>query len=123
MIQLIRRIFKVFLKRAPPSFTVEIRRHQKRATVSANPGWVDTKLALSAFGGEPLRVAAVEIAKVEAGAAEPAGSRPCGRILPDLAEIELQNNRFAEALSSNATKIPSAKSPRVRNSKPMTVAG
>ena len=71
---------------APPSFTVEIRRQQKRAAMGVNPAWVQTKLAHSTFGGEPRRVAspAPEIRKVDAPAAEPAAPRPSGRILPNL---------------------------------------
>ena len=76
--------------------------------MGVNPGWVQTKLAHSTFGGEPRRAAspAPEIGKVDAPAAEPAAPRPSGRILPNLAEIELQNNRPLEAPSSEAAKIP-----------------
>ena len=51
------RTLRAFLKRAPPSFTVEIRRQQKRTALGVNPGWVQTRLARSTFGGEPRRVA------------------------------------------------------------------
>ena len=125
MIRLIlRRILRAFLKRAPPSFTVEIRRRQKRTAMGVNPGWVQTKLAHSTFGGEPRRVAspAPEIRKVDAPAAEPAAPRPSGRILPNLAEIELQNNRPLEAPSSEAPKIPIIKSAGERKSRATTDA-
>ena len=125
MIRLIlRRILRAFLKRAPPSFTVEIRRQQKRTAMGVNPGWVQTKLAHSTFDGEPRRVAspAPKIRKVDAPAAEPAAPRPSGRILPNLAEIELQNNRPLEAPSSEAAKIPVIKSASERKSRAMTDA-
>jgi len=118
------RILRAFLKRAPPSFTVEIRRQQKRTAMGVNPGWVQTKLAHSTFGGEPRRVAspAPEIRKVDAPAAEPAAPRPSGRILPNLAEIELQNNRPLEAPSSEAAMIPVIKSASERKSRATTDA-
>jgi len=118
------RILRAFLKRAPPSFTVEIRRQQKRTAMGVNPGWVQTKLAHSTFGGEPRRVAspAPEIRKVDAPAAEPAAPRPSGRILPNLAEIELQNNRPLEAPSSEAAMIPVMKSASERKSRATTDA-
>jgi hypothetical protein len=123
MIRLIlRRVLRAFLKRAPPSFTVEIRRQQKRTALGVNPGWVQTKLTHSTFGGEPRRVAspAPEIRKVDAPAAEPAAPRPSGRILPNLAEIELQNNRPLEAPSSEAARIPVIKSASERKSRATT---
>ena len=126
MIRLVlRRILRAFLKRAPPSFTVEIRRQQKRTAVGVNPWWVQTKLAHSTFGGEPRRVAAPapEIREVDAPAAEPPAPRPSGRILPNLADIELQNNRPLEALSSEAAKIPVIKSASERRSKAATAPG
>ncbi len=125
MIRLILRgILRAFLKRAPPSFTVEIRRQQKRRAIGVNPGWVQTKLAHSTFGREPRRVAspAPEIRNVDAPAAEPAAPRPSGRILPNLAEIELQNNRPLEAPSSEAAKIPVIKSASERKSRATTDA-
>jgi hypothetical protein len=112
------------LKRAPSSFTVEIRRRQKRAAVSTNLGWVETRLALSASGGKPLRMsAAVETAKVEAPAAEPAPPHLSGRILPDLGEIELQSNRLAEGLAERGVKDLRRKVAEGRMSKPTAVVG
>jgi hypothetical protein len=123
-IRLIRRIFGVFLKRAPSSFTVEIRRRQKRAAVSTNLGWVETRLALSASGGKPLRMsAAVETAKVEAPAAERAPPHLSGRILPDLGEIELQSNRLAEGPAERGVKDLRRKVAEGRVSKPTGVVG
>jgi hypothetical protein len=115
------RILKALLKRAPPSFTVEFRRQRKRAATSANSGLVETKLARFPFVGEPLRAPAPEIGKVEPLAAEPAAPRPPGRVLPDLAEIELQCNRLVGALSHKATRLSLA--PRGRKAKPETDAG
>ena len=109
------------MKRAPPSFTVEIRRQHKRAATSANPGLVQTKLVRFPFVGEPLRAAASEIRKVEPLAAESAAPPPSGQILPNLAEIELQSNRLIEAVSRKTTKISLA--PRGRKAKPATDAG
>jgi hypothetical protein len=124
MIRLIRRIFGVFLKRASSSFTVEIRRRQKRAAASTNLGWVETRLALSASGGKPLRVStAVGTAKVEAPAAEPAAPHLSGRILADLAEIELQSNRLAEGLAERGVKDLRRKVAEGRKSKPTAVVG
>ena len=123
MIRLIlRQVLRAFLKRAPPSFTVEIRRQQKRTALGVNPGWVQTKLTHSTFGCEPRRVASPvpEIRKVDAPAAEPAALRPSGRILPNLAEIELQNNRPLEAPSSEAARIPVIKSASERKSRATT---
>jgi hypothetical protein len=112
------------LKRAPSSFTVEIRRRQKRGAVTTNLGWVETKLALSASGGKPLRIsAAVETAKVEAPTAEPAAPPLSGRILPDLAEIELQSHRLDEGLAERGVKDLRRKVAEGRKSKPTAVVG
>ena len=110
------------MKRAPPSFTVEIRRQQKRGATGVNPGWVQ-RLARS-ISGEPRRVAspAPEIRKVDGPAAEPAAPRPSGQILPNLAEIELQNNRPLEAPSSVAAKIPAIKATSERKYRQTTNA-
>jgi len=98
------RILRAFLKRAPPSFTVEIRRQQKRTAMGVNPGWIQTKLAHSTFGGEPRRVAspAPEIRKVDAPAAEAAAPRPSGR--PPMMRhrhlgSKLQGARHSEAVT------------------------
>jgi hypothetical protein len=112
------------LKRASSSFTVEIRRRQKRGTVSTNLGWVETKLALSASGGKPPRMsAAVETAKVEAPAAEPAAPPLSGRILPDLAEIELHSHRLAEGVAERGVKDLRRKVAEGRKSKPTAAVG
>lgn len=112
------------MKRAPSSFTVEIRRRQKRGVGSTNLGWVETKLALSASGGKPAGIsAAVESAKVEAPGAEPAAPPHSGRILPDLAEIELQSHRLAEGLAERGVKDLRRKVAEGRKSKPTGVVG
>jgi hypothetical protein len=104
------------LKRLLPSFTVEIRRQQKRAPTSANLRWVQTTPALIAFSDKQLSSTATEIRKVDAPVAEPGAPRPSGRILPDLSEIDLRSNRGVEASSSNAET-------RGRKFTPMTDAG
>ena len=92
--------------------------------MSTNLGWVETKLALSASGGKPLRIsAAVETAKVAAPAAEPAAPPLLGRILPDLAEIELQSHRLAEGLAERGVKDLRREVAEGRKSKPTAVVG
>ena len=90
------------MTRVLPSFTVEIRRQQRRAPTSANHGWVPTTPALIAFSDKQLSSTAAEIRKVEAPVAEPGAPRPSGRILPDLSKIDLRSHRVVEASSSHA---------------------
>ena len=104
------------MKRVLPSFTVEIRRQQRRAPTSANLGWVRTKPAFIAFSDKQLSSTAAEIRKVDAPVAEPGAPRPSGRILPDLSEIDLRSNRVVDASSSNAET-------RGRKFRPTTDAG
>jgi hypothetical protein len=111
------------LKRASSSFTVEIRRRQKRGAVTPNLGWVETKLAMSASGGKPPRISgAVETAKLEAPAVQPAAPPVSGRILPDLAEIELQSHRLAEGLAERGVKDLRLRVAEGHKSKPTAVA-
>jgi hypothetical protein len=92
--------------------------------MSTNLGWVETKLALSASGGKPLRIsAAVETAKVEAPAVEPAAKPLSGRILPDLAEIELQSHRLAEGVAQRGVKDHRREVAEELKSNPTAVVG
>lgn len=111
------------MKRALPSFTVEIRRQQKRAPVGTNLGRVQTKPVLTAFGEEQRSPTAAEIRKVGAPASEPAAPRRTGRILPDLSEIEPESSAVVEASSSSEETIRAIASTRGRKFRPTTDTG
>ena len=65
----------------------------------------------------------METAKVKAPGAEPAAAPLSGRILPDLAEIELQSHRLAEGLAERGVKDLRRKVAEGRKSKPTGVVG
>jgi hypothetical protein len=102
------------LRRAVPSFTVEVRRRPRLATTDAQPS--ETKPVLAAFDRDSHRAAAAAFASQQMdGPSVVAASHPRGRILPSLVPDEPWHRLLEDAPvpaedsepPSRATKRPS----------------
>ncbi len=89
------------MKRPPPTFIVEVRR-QRRSTHADAKTWAAPPLAYPASGpGLPSGAAALFEAEAKAPPApEAPPSRPQGRILPSLSDLEPIAPRFEEGAAS-----------------------
>jgi hypothetical protein len=110
------------LRRAVPSFTVEVRRRPRLATSNPGAQSAETKSPRAGFDRESHRVAA---AAFEAKEADPspvdvAASSPRGRILPSLVPDEPLHRPIRDAAPTPAESEPPSrvpKRPSVRTSK------
>lgn len=94
------------MKRPPPTFVVEVRR-QRRSANSHGKAWLAEPALAGARAGSRRHAGAAALFEAEPKAppaAQPAPSRPQGRILPSLAEIEPVAPRFEEAAASPRRK-------------------
>lgn len=94
------------MKRPPPAFVVEVRR-QRRSTPTGAKGWVTELAFADAVSGSerhPGAAALFEVERRPPPAAETAPSRPQGRILPSLTDIEPVAPPFEEPAASPRRK-------------------
>jgi hypothetical protein len=110
------------LRRAVPSFTVEVRRRPKRATTSKPDAQLsETRFPHAGFDRESHRVAdaAFEVKKVDQSPVDVA-STPKGRILPSLVPDESLRRSLRDAALTPAEFDPPSQAPKrppVRTSK------
>ncbi len=90
------------MKRPPPTFVVEVRR-LRRSTNSNGKAWL-VEPARAESGRHAGAAALFESEPKAPAAAEAPPSRPQGRILPSLADIEPIASRFEEAAASPRRK-------------------
>jgi hypothetical protein len=114
------------MKRSPPSFVVEVRR-QRRSTNSDRKSWaVEPALADAALGSGRLAGASALFEPEPKTPPPPASappSRPPGRILPSLADIEPVAPPAETATASPRRKRESLGPPRTPKTKPRTNKG
>jgi hypothetical protein len=112
------------MKRAPPTFVVEVRRQRRSANAIGKAGLAEPALAGSGrhagaaapFEAEPK----APLAAKPPLAAEAPPARPQGRILPSLADIEPITSRFEEAAASPRRKrdgLAATAKPKTRRKK------
>ncbi len=103
-------VSRTSLRRAIPSFRVEVRRRPKLATNSSQElQSSETKTWAAAFGSESHRLAAVTFGAAEAPnqpSGEGAASPPKRRILPSLVLEQSPGDPLQDAFSSAATSDP-----------------
>jgi hypothetical protein len=103
------------LRRAVPSFTVEVRRRSRLATTSSpNVQSSETKPPQVAFDRESHRAAAgaFEAKKVDQSPVDVAASHPKGRILQSLVPDEPLRRPLRNASSSAAESDPTSRAPK-----------
>jgi len=103
------------LRRAVPSFTIEVRRRSRlAATSSPNVQSSETKPPQVAFDRESLRAAAAafEAKKVDQSPVDVAASHPKGRILQSLVPDEPLRRPLRDALLSAAESDPTSRAPK-----------
>ena len=103
------------MRRAIPSFTVEVRRRPRLATTSS-PDAPSSEAGppQGAFDRESHRVAAgaVDAKEVDQSSVDVAASPPRGRILPSLVPDEAQHHVLEDAAISAAKSEPSSRVPK-----------
>ena len=103
------------MRRAVPSFTVEVRRRPRLATTS-NPDAQssETRSPRAGFDRESHRVVAppFEAKKVDQSLVDVAASHPRGRILPSLVPDEPLRRTLKDAPLSAANSDPSSRAPK-----------
>ena len=110
------------MKRPPPAFVVEVRR-QRRSTNTGGKGWLTEPALSGAAAGAERHLGATALFEAERKAppaAETPPSRPQGRILPSLADIEPIASPFEEAAAPPRRKRESfgpAAKPKTRTKK------
>jgi hypothetical protein len=106
------------LRRAVPSFTVEVRRRPRLATTS-NPEAQssETRSPRGGFDRESHRVAAApfEAKKVDQSPVDVAASSPKGRILPSLVAEESLRRTLRDAAPTAAESDPPSQAPKWRD--------
>jgi hypothetical protein len=110
------------LRRAVPSFTVEVRRRPRLATSNPDAPSFETKPPQAAFDRESHRAAAAVFGakKMDRSPVDVAASPPGGRILPSLVPDELRHRLLEDAPLSAADSEPPSRAPKrpsVRTSK------
>jgi hypothetical protein len=106
------------MKRAPPTFVVEVRR-QRRSANSIGKAWL-AEPALAGSGRHAGAAAPFEAEPKAPLAAEAPPARPQGRILPSLADVEPITSRFEEAAASPQRKrdgLAATAKPKTRRKK------
>jgi hypothetical protein len=110
------------LRRAVPSFTVEVRRRPRLATTS-NPDAPssETKPPQGAFDRESHRAAAAafEAKKADPSPVDVAASSPRGRILPSLVPEESLRRALQDAASTPAESEPPSRAPKRPRMRPL----
>ncbi len=110
------------MKRPPPAFVVEVRR-QRRSTNTGGKGWLTEPALSGAAAGSERHLGATALFEAERKAptaAETPPSRPQGRILPSLADLEPIASPFEEAAAPPRRKRESfgpAAKPKTRTKK------
>jgi hypothetical protein len=101
------------LKRAVPSFTVEVRRRPRLATLNPNAQSSETKPPQGAFDRESHRAsaAAFGVKKVDPSPTDVASS-PKGRILPSLVPDEPLRRPLREVALTTAESDPPSRAPK-----------
>jgi hypothetical protein len=110
------------LRRAVPSFTVEVRRRPRLATTSNQNAQSSETPSKTAFDPESHRAAAAafDAQKTDPSPVDVPTSRPAGRILPSLVPDEMQDRLREDARVSTAESEPpppTPKQPSVRAAK------
>jgi hypothetical protein len=102
------------LRRAVPSFTVEVRRRPRLATLSPDAQSSETRSPQAGFDRESHRVAAaaLEAKKVDPSPVDVAASSPRGRILPSLVPDESLCRPLPDAPVSAAEFAPPSRAPK-----------
>jgi hypothetical protein len=103
------------LRRAVPSFTVEVRRRARLATtLSPDAQSSETKSPQAGFDRESHRVAsaAFEAKKVDPSPVDVAASSPRGRILPSLVPDESLRRPLRESALTTAESEPPSRAPK-----------
>jgi hypothetical protein len=103
------------LRRAVPSFTVEVRRRPRLATTSnQNAQSSETQPSKTAFDPESHRAAAAafDAQKTDPSPVDVATSRPTGRILPSLVPDEPRDRLCEDARVSTAESEPPPRVPK-----------
>jgi hypothetical protein len=102
------------LRRAVPSFTVEVRRRPRLATLSPDAQSPETRSPQAGFDRESHRVAAaaLEAKKVDPSPVDVAASSPRGRILPSLVPDESLCRPLPDAPVSAAEFAPPSRAPK-----------
>ncbi len=115
-------ISRTTLRRAFPSFTVEVRRRPRLATTSGpNVQTSETKPPPSAFDRESYRAAAAafDAKKVDQSPVDVAASSPKGRILQSLVADEPPSRPRREPSLSAAESDPTSRTPKRRSMRPL----
>jgi hypothetical protein len=101
------------LRRAVPSFTVEVRRRPRLATLNPNAQSSETKPPQGAFDRESPRASAAAFAvkKVDPSPTD-VGSSPKGRILPSLVPDEPLRRPLRDAALTAAESDPPSRAPK-----------
>jgi hypothetical protein len=110
------------MRRAVPSFTVEVRRRPRLATTSNQNAQSSETPSKTAFDPESHRAAAAafDAQKTDPSPVDVATSRPAGRILPSLVPDEMQDRVREDARVATAESEPpppTPKQPSVRAAK------
>ena len=101
------------MKRAVPSFTVEVRRRPRLATLNPNAQSSETKPPQGAFDPESHRASAAAFAvkKVDPSPTD-VGSSPKGRILPSLVPDEPLRRPLRDVALTTAKSDPPSRAPK-----------
>jgi hypothetical protein len=101
------------LRRAVPSFTVEVRRRPRLATLNPNAQSSETKPPQGAFDRESHRASAAAFAvkKVDPSPTD-VGSSPKGRILPSLVPDEPLRRPLRDVALTTAESDPPSRAPK-----------
>ncbi len=113
------------MKRPTPTFVVEVRR-QRRSANSNGKAWLAEPAQAGALAGSERHPGAAALFEAERKASSPAKappSRPQGRILPSLADVEPTAPRFEEAEAPQRRKRESLGATRKLKSETKTEPG